>query len=427
MADTGDATRLILGGIADDLTGAIELAAMMAGAGIAARVLTARGGTGDIGAAAVAVVGLKIRVAPRRAAVAAALAGLAVLAPRRPRMVFQKYCATFDSTPRGNIGPVADALAERLGAGFTAFCPAFPEVARTVYQGHLFVGEDLVSRSPKRHDPLTPMREPDLVRVLAAQTPRQVGLIRHADLAGGAAAVAARIAALKARGVAYAIADGTDEADLMALAAASVDWPFMTGGSSVAAHYPPLWRARGWLDGLPARTPLAAVDGPGVVIAGSCAERTREQLTVFGRDRPVLFLSVDDLLEAPAAVARAVEWARPRLADGPVAVASSATPDAVAAAQARFGAKPAAAAVEAGLGAVAAALAGRGVRRFVVAGGETSGAVLDALGVRALDVGAYEAPGLSRSVATGPAPLAFHLKSGKLGPPDMFRTALADA
>lgn len=419
------ARQLLFGGIADDLTGGLELAAMLVRAGVPARVLTSRGRAEDIGPAAAAVIALKIRVAPRRAAVAAALQALAVLTPRRPRMVFQKYCATFDSTRRGNIGPIADALAERLGAGFTAFCPAFPEVARTVYQGHLFVAEELVSRSPKRLDPLTPMREPDLTRVLAAQTKRRVGLIRHADLAAGDGAVAARIAALRAREVAYAIADAVDEADLMALAAASVDWPLMTGGSSVAAHYPAVWRERGWLAETPAPAPLAAVDGPGVVIAGSCAERTREQLDLFGRARPVLALGIDELVDARAAADRALAWAQPLLSSGPVAIASSAAPEDVAAAQRRFGAKPAAAAVEAGLGAIAVALAGQGVRRFVVAGGETSGAVLDALGVIALDVGPYEAPGLSRAVSTGGRPSAFHLKSGKLGAADMFMTALA--
>jgi uncharacterized protein YgbK (DUF1537 family) len=423
------ARPLLFAGIADDLTGGIELASLMVRGGVAARLLTARGRTEDIGDAPATVIGLKVRVAPKASAVAAVRRALAVLAPRAPRQLFQKYCATFDSTPRGNIGPIADALMAAIGAPFTAFCPAFPEVDRTVYGGHLFVADQLVSRSPKRHDPLTPMREPDLVRVLAAQTAESVGLIRHQDLAAGPDAVAAKVAALTAASTRYAISDAIDEADLASLAAASLDWKLMTGGSSVAVYYPDLWRARGDLEGFAPPAALPKVTGRGAVLAGSCAERTAAQLAAFAETgRPVIRLEAAALVdpaEAEAATEAALAAAIAALSSGPVAVATTADPAAVAAVQARAGVKRTAAAIERALGRVASGLAEAGVNRFVVAGGETSGAVLDALKVRALEVGPFEAPGLSRSVSTGPAPVSFHLKSGKLGPVDMFARALA--
>ncbi|HEX7200851.1 MAG TPA: four-carbon acid sugar kinase family protein, partial [Dongiaceae bacterium] len=222
---------LLFGAIADDLTGALELASLIRRGGVRCPVLLRPGQVGSLNGLEAVVFGLKTRVIPAARAVAAFARAQAALELRGVRQVFYKYCATFDSTPRGNIGPCADLLAERRNADFTLFSPAFPEVNRTVYQGHLFAGDILISQSPKRFDPLTPMREPNLVKVLQQQTKFPVGLLPHQTLAQGPAAIAAHIAGLRAQGIRYAIADALDEADLKATAAASVDWPLMTGGS----------------------------------------------------------------------------------------------------------------------------------------------------------------------------------------------------
>ena len=304
------------------------------------------------------------------------------------RQIFYKYCATFDSTPRGNIGPCADLLARRRAAGFTLFSPAFPEVNRTVYQGHLFAGDILISNSPKRFDPLTPMREPNLVKVLQQQTATRVGLLPHSILAQGAAATARHAAKLAAEGIGYAIADALDEADLQVTAEASVDWPLMTGGSSVAVYYPELWRGRGWLTGAEIETAAEAPPlpgGPAVVLAGSCAERTFDQLAHFGRQRPVLFLDPERALDGAGIdglVAEALAFAERELAEGPAAIATSARPEEVAKLQRRLGRRRAAHLAEEILARIATGLYARGIRRFVVSGGETSGAVLEALAGR---------------------------------------------
>ena len=343
------------------------------------------------------------------------------------RQIFYKYCATFDSTPRGNIGPCADLLAQRRAADFTLFSPAFPEVNRTVYQGHLFAGDILISNSPKRFDPLTPMREPNLVKVLQQQTATRVGLLPHSILAQGAAATARHAAKLEAEGIGYAIADALDEADLQVTAEASVDWPLMTGGSSVAVYYPELWRGRGWLTGGDIETGAEArlPGGPAVVLAGSCAERTFDQLAHFGRRRPVLFLDPARALDGAGVeglVAEALAFAERELAEGPAAIATSARPEEVAKLQRRLGRRRAAHLAEEILARIATGLYARGIRRFVVSGGETSGAVLEALEVEALEVDSYVTAGQSHSMTPGDDPVSFYLKSGKLGPVEMLET-----
>ena len=415
---------LLFGAIADDFTGGLELASVLARAGIRTRMLTRFATAEDLAGIEAVVIGLKSRVAPKDQAVKAFARAADLLATAKPRQLFFKYCATFDSTRHGNIGPCADLLADRVGADFTAFCPAFPEVKRTVFQGHLFAFDQIISESPKRFDPLTPMRDPNLVRVLQQQTRHRVGLIRHEDFKNGTDATRSRVESLKQDGIRYAIADGTDEDDLKGLAAVSVDWPLMSGGSSVVVYYPNLWRARGLVDGHSASS-LPAVDGPAAVLAGSCAERTAEQLGRFERSRPVLRLDLATVRNDADAAGRAVEWAAERIASGPVAITTAAPPDAVAAIQGRFGRRRAARMAEQLLGWIAVGLRDCGVRRFVIAGGETSGAVVEALRIRGLAVGPYEAPGQSKAVALGEPALSFYLKSGKLGPVDMFERVLA--
>ncbi|MFC4166695.1 3-oxo-tetronate kinase [Teichococcus aestuarii] len=412
---------MLLGGIADDLTGAVELAGMLAAGGM--RVALVLDDAPIPSGQDAVVVALPSRVAP----VAEARDGFAraadALLGAGARMLFFKYCATFDSTPQGNIGPCADLLMERTGAPFTLFAPSFPEAERRVFMGHLFVGAQLVSNSPKRFDPLTPMTEPDLVKVLAAQTARRVGLLPLPVVAQGEAAVARHAAVLREAGLSYAIADAATEEDLATLARASWDWPLATGGSNLAAHYPPIWREKGLLAPA-AALPPARAGGHGVVLAGSCSDRTREQVAHFAGHHPVLRIDLARLETPAAALRKAAGWALPRLERGPVCITTAGDPEAVAAAQARLGREGAALAAVLLLGGLALALVAAGARRLLVAGGETSGAVIRALGIARLTVAPYVSPGIGLCAAEAPEPLALCLKSGKLGPVDMFGTVL---
>lgn len=463
---------MILGGLADDLTGGLELAAMLVAEGVPTVLATSaqalgqadRGATGSglgsqvgrsVGRSAgstangAVVIAQKTRIAPVAEARQRTEEAARALLDRGARQLFFKYCATFDSTPVGNIGPCIDVLLAATGSRFTACCPTFPEYRRTVYQGHLFVGDRLVSESPKRLDPVTPMTDPDLVRVLTPQTRERVGLIDLDTVRAGAAAITERVRQLQESGIGCAIADAATHADLRALAQATVDWPLMTGGSSLAAHYPALWRQQGLLadengdgngDGKRARhladeleasagVTLPPVTGPGVVLAGSCADQTREQLARFGARHPVLALDVDAALRGEDVAGPAIAWARARMDAGPVALATSATPEIVERLQARVGVAAVAACCEGLLGRIAAGLRAAGARRFVIAGGETSGAVLSHLNIDRVAVGPFAAASLplALDVSAGSHatdPLVVCLKSGKLAGPDAFVVAL---
>lgn len=374
---------------------------------------------------AAVVVALRARFAPRDEAVADIVAAGKVLKARGARQLFYKYCATFDSTDDGNIGPAADALCDLMPSSLVLFTPSFPEAGRRVFQGHLFVDGQLVSESPKRHDPLAPMTDPNLVRVLQRQTTRKVGCLPFETVQAGPQAMRAFCRDLQKAGVAYAIADAAQPDDLDRIAELTADWPVATGNSSVAAYYPKLWKRSGWLR--PEQyddSRLHGVSGHGVVLAGSCADRTAMQLKAFSACRPVWTIDPQRLADGSDVVSPAVEWAVRMSGDGPVAIASFAGHEAVAALQCRLGKWESARLVEQTFGEIAVRLRRQGFRRFLVAGGETAGSVLEHLRVKRLRLGRYEKPGISQALSTGDDPLAFCLKGGKLGPADMFMDML---
>jgi len=415
---------LLMGAFADDLTGAVELASMLVSQGI--RTGLALGANGTIDPACQAqVFALRTRVIARDDALAAFETAYARLAERDPLHAFFKYCATFDSTPQGNIGPCAELLLDRLGSDFTLFCPSFWQAGRHVFQGHLFAGRQILSESPKRFDPLTPMTDSNLLRVLAAQSRRKVDLIPLEIVRRGPAAVAARIRELRAAGVGLAIADATEAEDVASLAAGAFELRLLTGNSGLAGELAAEWRRRALVGHKDRAAMLPAVEGRAVVLAGSCAERTEQQLEAFARQHPVLRIDMDAACRGEDVVSAALAWAVERLPAGPMAIATTMAAADVQALQNRYGVDRVARMAEAVLSRLAGALVHEhGVRRMLVAGGETSGAILKELGIGSLEVGPFEEPGLSRSASAGADPLAFILKSGKLGPVDMFAPGL---
>lgn len=414
----------VFGVVADDLTGGMETAAMLIAAGIDCAFVTDPELVATIGDIPAIVVAQKTRVIPADEAVARSGKAARALLARGARQIFFKYCATFDSTDRGNIGPVADMLMQLTGADHTAFCPASPSLRRTVYNGHLFLGTELISDSPKRNDPLTPMTDPDLVRVLQRQTPTRVGHLAHPSVSAGPAHLEQAIASATGQGVRYFITDAIYDRDLDVLAELTSDWKLMTGNATIVQHYPAIWKAQGLVAPTSNRARLPAVDGSGVVLAGSCAERTLEQLAEFERHRPVLRMNLLAADDVGSAVGVALDWVRPRLKDGPIAISTSESPEVVKMVQERYGREGAAQLAETILGRLAVSLRGAGVRRFVVAGGETSGSIVDHLGIRSLRVGPYGGPGIGTATTDDADPIALCLKSGKLGPVDLFMTTL---
>ena len=355
----------LLGCIADDFTGATDLASTLVRGGMRTVQLIGVPAPDepapDVDAV---VVALKSRTAPAREAVGESLAALAWLQAAGCRQVFFKYCSTFDSTEEGNIGPVADALVAALGCGFAIACPAFPANVRTVYQGHLFVGYARLSESGMQDHPLTPMRDPNLVRVLSRQTDGTVGLVPFATVARGAATIRSALSTLKEQGRRYAIVDAVTEADLLAIGEAVDGQALVTGGSGVAMGLPENFRRAGLL-GQGDAGALPDAPGGAAVLAGSCSRATLFQLGAV-RDRvPTLELDPMTTPDPAALTAQALAWADGKLGDTPVVIAASAPPDRVQALQARLGRDAAGALVEETMAGIAAGLVARGVRRMI--------------------------------------------------------------
>ena len=418
-------STLLLGCIADDFTGATDLAGMLARGGMRT-VQTIGVPRAPIAADADAiVVALKSRNLSAHDAVAQSLDALSWLQSQGVRQVFFKYCSTFDSSDAGNIGPVADALLDAMGTDFTIACPALPQNGRTVYRGHLFVGDALLSESSMRDHPITPMRDANLVRVLGRQTARRVGLVRWPTVQHGPNAIRAEFARLRADGVAYAIVDAVDDDDLLDIGTACAELPLVTGGSGIAMGLPQNFRDAGLLPLHDDASRLPRVTGGSAVLAGSCSEATRAQVAAFSKLHASVALNPLNGL-APAAAAREAlaRIERDLASNRPVLIYSTADPEGVAKVQAKLGRERAARDIEETFAQLAVELVKRGVRRLVVAGGETSGAVVSALGVDALAIGPQIDPGVPWTTTLNAPTLALALKSGNFGGDDFFARAL---
>jgi uncharacterized protein YgbK (DUF1537 family) len=416
---------MLLGAIADDLTGATDLALMLSREGMrTVQTVGVPPEDFDIGDAEAVVVALKSRTNPAAEAVDMSLAALEWLKASGARQVIFKYCSTFDSTAKGNIGPVTDALVAALGTDLTIVCPAFPANRRTVYKGHLFVGDQLLSDSPMRHHPLTPMTVSSLVRLMAAQTDLKVGLVGHDTVVRGADAIRNAFAEARKRGEGVVVVDAISDHDLRAIGEAVAEFPLITGGSGIALGLPDNFRRQGLLPEAGTGGAFKPPAGRGAILAGSCSEATRGQIRqAIEAGLPALKLDPIAIAEGRLTVDEALRWALSHTENVPL-LYSSAEPQDVLAAQKSLGQEKAGDIVEKFLAKTATGLRQGGVRRLIVAGGETSGAVVGALAPAALYIGPEIDPGVPWTVTLGDEePMALALKSGNFGASDFFLKA----
>ncbi len=427
---------VVLGAIADDFTGATDLCNTLVRRGMkTVQLIDVPSGNAPIPDAEAVVIALKSRTIPAGEAIAQSLKALAWLRQAGARQILFKYCSTFDSTDEGNIGPVAEALLDALsavsghGAGFTLYCPAFPTLARSIFKGYLFVGDMLLSELGMKDHPLTPMRDPSLVRVLQRQTKGKVGLVQQATVAQGPAAIAAAFAALKRDGFRHAIVDAVADHDLEAIGEAAADFALITGGSGIALGLPENFRRAGLIGDGGGADRLPKIGGKAAVLSGSCSQATLAQLAYMKARAPVFTIDPLAAADGRKVADEALAWAGDRLGDEPILFAASAPPDQVAAVQAKLGREAAGTLIEGIMAEIAQGIVARGVRRLVVAGGETAGAVVQALGVTGLRIGRQIDPGVpwtvSLPVTPGEPALALALKSGNFGAPDFFLRAFA--
>ena len=423
---------LLLGAVADDFTGATDLASMLTRGGMRTVLkLGAPAPDEPMPEAEAVVVALKSRTAPVAEAVAESLASWRWAAAGGARQCYFKYCSTFDSTPQGNIGPVAETLMAETGAAQTIYCPAFPENGRTIYQGKLFVFDQILSESGMRNHPLTPMTDADLTRVLGAQLSHgtKVGLVCFAVVEKGPSAIRDRLRALAAESVAHAVVDAVTDAHLASLGAACSDMTLVTAGSGLGLALPANFAAQGLLAGGTADA-LPRIGGPVLLLSGSCSVATNAQVARWEQDGGAVF-RIDPIAVAddPASFSDRMAKRTKEFVDGdaPLLISATQPPDRVRAAQERLGKEAAATLVESLLAHVAEAARRQGIRRFVVAGGETSGAVAHALGAERLAVGPSIAPGVPWCATLDAEPIALALKSGNFGAETFFADAVESA
>jgi uncharacterized protein YgbK (DUF1537 family) len=418
---------ILLGAIGDDVTGSTDLALMLSKHGMSVMQFIGLPSPGSVVyEAQAAVVALKSRTAAVEQAVSESLAACDYLLAQGARQIFFKYCSTFDSTEKGNIGPVAEALLKRLGAGFTIYCPAFPENGRTVYNGHLFVGRELLSDSSMRHHPLTPMTDSNLVRFLGRQvrSSETVALIDYATVDRGPAAIRERLQELAGRKCRHVVVDALTNRHLAAIGEACADLKLVTGGSGAAMGLPLNFRRAGLLEDSAGAALLPKLNGGTAVLAGSCSAATRRQVACMATRCPSVCIDPCALAGGKRVIKDIARWAAERIGNGTILIYSTAEPEQVAAVQAQLGREAAGHLIEQAMGELALRLRQAGVRKFIVAGGETSGAVMAALQVRSLRIGPEIAPGVPWTVTEDEPRLCLALKSGNFGDDDFFEKAV---
>ncbi len=420
-------TRPIIGCIADDYTGASDLASNLVESGLeVVQCLGVPRSFEVIAGADAVVIALKTRSCHRNEAVRQSLAALESLQAMGAQRFYFKYSSTFDSTDDGNIGPVAEALLKALQAEQTLFCPAFPEYSRTVYQGHLFVGGKLLGESGMENHPLTPMNDANLVRILSKQTRLHVGSVPYGQIQEGDKSLQEYLQVLQVADKRFIIVDALSKEHLRIIAKACAYMPLVTGSSGLAVELPDVYRAIGLLSNERLIPRMTKVLGRTAILSGSCSKATQEQV-VFMRSRcPSLSLDGRKCVASrDNVVNEAIDWSGKQNLDMPILIYSTAVASEVASLQSEFGRDIAATAIESTFAAIASRLVKEcGVRRMIVAGGETSGAVVSDLGVRALRIGPRIATGVPWTESIGERPLAFALKAGNFGAPDFFQKAM---
>jgi uncharacterized protein YgbK (DUF1537 family) len=416
---------MLLGCIADDLTGATDLALMLTRSGMrTVQIMGVPDATTNLDGIDAVVVALKSRTNPVDEAVGWSLAAADELLRRGAKQLFFKYCSTFDSTDKGNIGPVAEALIARVGGKVALVCPAFPANKRSVYMGNLFVGDVPLAESPMKDHPLTPMRDSNLVRVLQRQTKLKVGLVPFGTVDQGPAAIAEAFAKSAESGVRFVVVDAVTDRHLVDMGTAAADMPLITGGSGVAMGLPANFVRRGLMKAAEAPKSMAARPGRAAILAGSCSEATRGQVrAAIAAGLPTLRIDPLDVAAGKTSAADVLAWIAKQTVDKPFLVYSSDEPAAVAAIQQKLGREEAGAIVERTLADVARGLSNLGVTRLIVAGGETSGAVVGALGVTSIEIGPEIDPGVPWTRSLDSSGLVLALKSGNFGAPDFFLKA----
>jgi len=416
---------VLLGCIADDFTGATDLASFLVASGMrTVQLMGVPTGPVDLSEADAVVIAMKTRTQATNEAVADSLEALKWLNQYQCEQYYFKYCSTFDSTSEGNIGPITDAFLDALGSEFTIACPSLPVNGRSVYNGYLFVNGVLLNESGMQHHPLTPMTDANLVRVLESQTKHPVGLVTFDTLATGVEATRDAFSELQKQGKRYAIMDTLNYDNLVTIGHASRELKLLTGGSGLAIGLADNFEAKGLLTKSTDSGELTKVAGDAIVLSGSCSVATREQVAVFSKNHLSIKIDPMKISQGEQTASDVVNWYQSNREQGPLLIYATDHPDAVKKVQAELGVEQAGLLVEGLMAEVVTELADLGVTKFIVAGGETSGSVVQALKINALKIGKSIAPGVPMTQTLDESPKLVALKSGNFGDKDFFQKAV---
>ncbi|TWT55739.1 hypothetical protein KOR42_25500 [Thalassoglobus neptunius] len=418
----------VLGCIADDVTGATDLATNLVQGGLQVTQflgVPSQEALREVSADAV-VVALKTRSIPIADAIEESVASLNAMREAGIGRFYFKYCSTFDSTPQGNIGPVAEALMDELNVSQAIFCPAFPANGRTVYQGHLFVYQKLLNESGMENHPLNPMTDSNLIRVLQQQSTRSVGLIDYQTIEAGTDQIREELKRLEQEGIPLVITDSCDEQHLQRLAQVVADAPLITGGSGLGRYLGETYRETGAVTSHERTAVPPEITGRSLVLAGSCSTMTNRQVANMKEFAPAFQIDVRKLMNnSERLLEEVLEWSQAHDPSIPLLVYSSSPPETVQRLQQELGAEGVAESIERFHASFAERMVNEhGVRRLILAGGETSGAVVRQLGISQLQIGPAICPGVPWTTSDSDPPLALALKSGNFGSEHFFREAL---
>ncbi|MGI9424857.1 MAG: 3-oxo-tetronate kinase [Hyphomicrobiaceae bacterium] len=416
---------MLLGCIADDLTGATDLALTLTRGGMRTiQVMGVPENADQFAECDAVVVALKSRTNPPDEAIDWSLRSCDALLSAGAKQIVFKYCSTFDSTDKGNIGPVADALNNKLGSELAVVCPAFPTNKRTIFHGHLFVGDLLLSDSPMKDHPLTPMRDANLVNVMQRQTTLATGLVSYETVERGSDAIAQALRDAIDAGQKFVVVDAINDRHLMDIGTAIAGHKLVTGGSGIALGLPDNFARQGLFEKADMSQPMVARPGRALILSGSCSEATRGQIArAVKSGMPAMRVDALDLAAGKTTKDDLVAFAKGQLQDQPVLIYSSDAPDVVAKVQEQLGREEAGSLVENAFSETAKTLVGDGFSKIIVAGGETSGAVVGGLGVQAIEIGPEIDPGVPWTRSLGGDGLVLALKSGNFGAEDFFLKA----
>ncbi|PHM35743.1 3-oxo-tetronate kinase [Xenorhabdus innexi] len=414
-----------LGVIADDFTGATDIASLMVQNGWQVALLLSIPDDStfiphDVDAI---IISLKSRSCPVDESIEQSLKACRWLRQKANcSRLFFKYCSTFDSTIKGNIGPVTDVLMDELQIDLCLICPALPINGRTVVYGYLFVNGQLLNESDMQYHPINPMKDSNLLRLMEQQSRGTAGLVDINCVRQGELSIRDRLCQLRCKGIRYAVVDTLLMDDLLLVAQAAHDMTLITGGSGLGGAI-----ARYCSGGNSEKTSIKKLPLPRnrrmVILSGSCSVMTYRQVLEYKKIASTMELDIDKCINNPDYIHLLVDWIiqQPMKGLAPM-LYTTRPPGVLKLTHNQYESFQVSKIIEQLFAQIANELRQKDFNTFIITGGETSGKVVQSLGINQVGIGAIIAHGVPW-VYDLQSDCWLALKSGNFGEVDFFHYA----